>query len=122
LPSFSLANRQTAVCFPNHIRTRLGVGYGISGPTTAGANADLFWRQAPIAVSSDVARITRENEKREPSGLLEHFIDHNAANMVKEQPTQAASFIATNNDAIACLMMEDLKESHSLLSEAVAAL
>jgi WD40 repeat protein len=48
LPSFSLANRQTAVYFPNYIRTRLGVGYGTSGPTTAGATTDLFWRQAPI--------------------------------------------------------------------------
>jgi hypothetical protein len=42
-----LANRQTAVYFPNYIRTRLGVGYGTSGPTTAGATTDLFWRQAP---------------------------------------------------------------------------
>jgi hypothetical protein len=42
-----LANRQTAVYFPNYIRTRLRVGYGTSGPTTAGATTDLFWRQAP---------------------------------------------------------------------------
>jgi hypothetical protein len=44
-----LANRQTAVYFPNYIRTRLRVGYGTSGPTTAGATTDLFWRQAPMA-------------------------------------------------------------------------
>jgi hypothetical protein len=48
LPSFSLANRQTAVHFPNYIGTRLGVGYGTSGPTTTGATTDLFWRQAPL--------------------------------------------------------------------------
>jgi hypothetical protein len=42
-----LANRQTAVYFPNYIRTRLRVGYGTSGPTTTGATTDLFWRQAP---------------------------------------------------------------------------
>jgi hypothetical protein len=43
-----LANRQTAVYFPNYIRTRLRVGYGTSGPTTTGATTDLFWRQAPL--------------------------------------------------------------------------
>jgi hypothetical protein len=42
-----LANRQTAVYFPNYIRTRLRVGYRTSGPTTTGATTDLFWRQAP---------------------------------------------------------------------------
>jgi hypothetical protein len=47
LPSFSLANCQTAVYFPNYIRTRLRVGYRTSGPTTTGATTDLFWRQAP---------------------------------------------------------------------------
>ena len=54
LPSFSLANRQTAVYFPNYIRTRLRVGYGTSGPTTTGATTDLFWRQADSYLSQRV--------------------------------------------------------------------
>jgi tetratricopeptide (TPR) repeat protein len=42
--------------------------------------------------------------------------------MVKIQPNQTASLIATNNDAIAYLKMGDLNESYLLLSEAVATL
>jgi hypothetical protein len=40
--------------------------------------------------------------------------------MVKKQPNQTASLIAANNDATAYLMMGELNESYSLLSEAVA--
>jgi hypothetical protein len=42
--------------------------------------------------------------------------------MVKEQPNQTASLIATNNDAVIYLQMGQLDESYSLLSEAVATL
>jgi hypothetical protein len=42
--------------------------------------------------------------------------------MVKAQPNQTASLIATNNDAVVYLKMGDLNESYSLLSEAVATL
>jgi hypothetical protein len=42
--------------------------------------------------------------------------------MVKKQPNQTASLIATNNDAIAYLMMGELNESYSLLLEAVTTL
>jgi hypothetical protein len=42
--------------------------------------------------------------------------------MVKEQPNQTASLIATNNDAVVYLQMGELNESYSLLSEAVATL
>jgi hypothetical protein len=42
--------------------------------------------------------------------------------MVKNQPNQTASLIATNNDAISYLKMGELNEAYSLLSEAVATL
>ena len=42
--------------------------------------------------------------------------------MVKKEQDQTASFIATNNDAIAYLKMGELKEAYSLLSETVATL
>jgi hypothetical protein len=42
--------------------------------------------------------------------------------MVKKQPNQTVSLIATNNDAIAYLKLGELNESYSLLSEAVATL
>jgi hypothetical protein len=42
--------------------------------------------------------------------------------MVKKQPNQTVSLIATNNDAIAYLKIGELNESYSLLSEAVATL
>jgi hypothetical protein len=42
--------------------------------------------------------------------------------MVKKQPNQAASLIATNNDAVIYLQMGQLDESYSLISEAVATL
>jgi hypothetical protein len=42
--------------------------------------------------------------------------------MVKEQPIQTASLIATNNDAVIYLQMGQLDESYSLISEAVATL
>jgi hypothetical protein len=42
--------------------------------------------------------------------------------MLKKQPNQTASLIAINNDAIVYLMMGELKESYSLLSEAASTL
>jgi tetratricopeptide (TPR) repeat protein len=42
--------------------------------------------------------------------------------MVKKQPNQTVSLIASNNDAITHLKMGELNESYSLLSEAVASL
>jgi hypothetical protein len=42
--------------------------------------------------------------------------------MVKEQPNQTASLIATNNGAVIYLQMGQLDESYSLISEAVATL
>jgi hypothetical protein len=47
LSSSRLANRQTTVCFQKCIQTGLRVGCGTSGPTTAEAIADSFWRQTP---------------------------------------------------------------------------
>jgi tetratricopeptide (TPR) repeat protein len=49
-------------------------------------------------------------------------IDHNTANMVKKQSNQTAFLITTNNDAIPYLMMGELNEACTLLSEAVATL
>jgi hypothetical protein len=38
-------------------------------------------------------------------------VDHKTASMVKKQPNQNASLIATNNDAITCLKLGKLNES-----------